>query len=207
MAAKTENEVKQDAKKRLMVAQDPIEKIRLQCLARGTNGIKGLAKMFQIYDDDGNKKLDYKEFQKGLHDYGVKMSQEETAAIYKSLDKDNSGSIDFDEFLVAVRPPMSAARQKIILEAFKMLDKNGSGTIDATDLKNVYNVKNNPKFLSGEMTEEQVFRQFLAHFEIGDHVDGNVTKEEFINYYAGVSASIDSDIYFDLMMRTAWKIK
>ncbi|KAG1700921.1 Calcyphosin-like protein [Nymphon striatum] len=33
-----------------------------------------------------------------------------------------------------------------------------------------------------------------------------VTKSEFINYYAGVSASIDNDAYYDLMMRTSWKI-
>jgi hypothetical protein len=36
--------------------------------------------------------------------------------------------------------------------------------------------------------------------------DGLVTYEEFEDYYKEVSASIDGDDYFELMIRNAWRI-
>jgi len=185
---------------------DPVEKLRLQCLARGASGIKGLSRTFKIMDDDGNRSLDMSEFKKGLHDYGADVTKKEAQAMFEAFDQDGSGSIDFDEFLIALRPPLSRARNKLILLAFQKLDKTADGQVTQEDLKGVYDVRHHKKFKSGEYTEEQVFREFLASFETPGDADGIVTYEEFYNYYCGVSASIDKDVYFDVMMRNAWKL-
>ncbi|XP_050400193.2 calcyphosin-like protein isoform X2 [Patella vulgata] len=204
---RTNKEMKMKAQKEYAKATDPVEKLRLACLSRGANGIKGLARTFKIMDDDESRSLDMKEFKKGIHDYGLTEMQDDVIQeVFQIFDKDGSGSIDFDEFLVHLRPPMNNMRKSLIHQAFNKLDKTGDGLITVEDLKGVYNVKKHPKYLNGEWSEDQCLGEFLKTFD-SQEKDGKITKDEFQNYYGGVSASIDNDAYFDLMMRTAYKLQ
>ena len=51
-----------------------------------------------------------------------------------------------------------------------------------------------------------LFTLVVANFDDPQNKDDTVTKEEFFSYYAGISASIDNDAYFALMMENAWKL-
>ncbi|XP_037050940.1 calcyphosin-like protein isoform X1 [Bradysia coprophila] len=184
----------------------PIEKLRLLCLARGATGIYGLGRAFRRMDDDGNKQLSLEEFIKGLDDTGMDCSVEESTDIFNEFDADGSGSIDMTEFLIQLRPPMNQARISVIEQCFKKLDKTGDGVVTIDDLKNVYSVKHHPLYVSGEATEETILKKFLSTFEEGGDVDAKVTHEEFLNYYSGISASIDHDGYFDLLLRQSYKL-
>lgn len=50
--------------------------------------------------------------------------------------------------------------------------------------------------------------EFLSTFEQhkSQNPDGKVTPEEFNEYYANVSASIDDDAYFTQMMNSSWNL-
>jgi Ca2+-binding EF-hand superfamily protein len=184
----------------------PVDKLRSACLQRGANGIHSIGRTFRVIDDNGSRSLDRQELNKGLQDFGLRMSRSEVDELFAALDKDHSGSISFDEFLQALRPPMSKARLDVIGQAFRKLDKTGDGQITVDDLRLAYDVTHYPKYRSGEKSRDQILKEFLDIFQTGGNMDDIVTKEEFVNYYSGVSASIDDDQYFVQMMKKAWKL-
>eukprot|EP00750_Incisomonas_marina_P027936 INCI6289.1.p2 GENE.INCI6289.1~~INCI6289.1.p2 ORF type:complete len:121 (-),score=33.63 INCI6289.1:78-440(-) len=56
------------------------------------------------------------------------------------------------------------------------------------------------------MTPEECLADFAQQWDDENAPDGKITPKEFLEYYKDVSASIDRDDYFELMMRNAWHI-
>ena len=78
--------------------------------------------------------------------------------------------------------------------------------MELDDIKGVYNAKNHPDVKAGKKTEDEVLYEFLDTFESHhatykeDSRDHRIVFNEFLEYYSHVSASIDDDRYFELMM-------
>jgi calcyphosin len=71
---------------------------------------------------------------------------------------------------------LNPRRQALVDKAFLKFDKDGNGSIQAADIKGVYNTKMHPKVKSGQMTEAQVFAEFLSSF--GDvNKDGSISRQ------------------------------
>ena len=192
--------------------EDLVERLRTKLASRGARGIIGLGKQFRIMDDNNSRSLDLYEFTKAVKDYMLGFSDGEIKTLFNYFDVDRSGSVDYDEFIRSLRGPMNPARRKLVAQAYNKLDKDGSGYIDINDIKGVYSAKTHPDVLSGKKTEEQILLEFLETFETHHSLRNNgapdhvVTKEEFEEYYNNISASVDNDQYFELMMNNAWKI-
>ena len=84
-------------------------------------------------------------------------------------------------------------------KAFLAFDKTCDGVIDAEDLKGRFSVEKHPKFQSGEMTQDEIFMEFLSNFN-DKNGDGKIDRKEWNDYYSAVSADIDNDDYFVLMI-------
>jgi Ca2+-binding EF-hand superfamily protein len=216
--AQTKTQVKggrqsnEPSKKQNEEGSNPIvDKFRQKLASRGGRGIIGLARQFKIFDDNNNKSLEYDEFTKACKDFKVDLSANEMRIVFQTFDRDNSGLIDYDEFLRALRGDLNERRKRLVLQVYDKLDIDKSGIIDINDIKYTYNVKNHPDVRSGKKSEEDVYGEFLETFETHHNInkgtrDKRVTKEEFLEYYANISMSIDNDDYFELMIVNAWKL-
>eukprot|EP00658_Telonema_sp_P-2_P018860 TRINITY_DN17385_c0_g1_i1.p1 TRINITY_DN17385_c0_g1~~TRINITY_DN17385_c0_g1_i1.p1 ORF type:complete len:462 (-),score=119.44 TRINITY_DN17385_c0_g1_i1:128-1513(-) len=170
---------------------------------------RGLGDVYKRQDKDKSDSLELPEFKKGLALMQLGLAPHEELELFNWLDHDGNQSVSYTEFLAGLRGPMAGIRRSWIHAAFNKLDADGSGVVNLDDLRGVYDATNHPKVLRKEMTEEQVLLEFLDTFgdnSVRGNSDGQVTLQEFSEYYANVGASIESDEFFGEMMRAAWKL-
>lgn len=105
VSAQSRNEqlMKEKAARQAAVTKDPIEKVRLLCLQRGTTGILALGRTFRIMDDNRSGDLSFQEFRNGLTDMGLAIDDVGFQELFSLFDKDGSGAIKYDEFLRVIR--------------------------------------------------------------------------------------------------------
>lgn len=192
---------------RKLKAEKGLDVIRAALAKRsgGQNSLKSLIRQFKIMDDNSSGTLSYEEAKFGLADFGIELTDEQLSSVFSEVDGDGSGQISLQEFNLAVMGKLNTKRKALIGEAFKVLDQTGDGKVDMEDLVGTFNAKSHPDVASGKRSEEDVMLDFMGQWDTLEK-DGIVTREEFEEYYKGISCLIDSDDYFELMITNAWHI-
>lgn len=204
----------QNTNTKFVANEDLIERVRTRIKERGARGILNLGKSFKIMDDDRSGYLDNAEFAKALKSYRISNDNMEIQAIFEVFDPDNNGEIVYDEFLREIMGPMNRRREALVKKAFAVIDCDQSGVLDLNDVRKRYNAKKHPDVISGKQTEDDILYEFLDTFEQAYSIrhgdsksrDRSVNMDEWIEYYQNISASIDNDDYFDLMMTNTWNL-
>ena len=112
----------------------------------------------------------------------------------------------FDDFLYSIRGAPNKERQGVIDLVYSKFDKNKTGRAETSELRKVFNCVKHPKYLMGDYSEDQIFYLYLKNFS-NERMVTHVSKREWDDYYAGVSAVIDDDTHFIKIMKNQFKVE
>lgn len=122
---------------------------------------------------DSESKITISDLCQILQYYSIYLTKEEINALCSCLDKNNEKKVNIDDFLIAVRGKPNCERQSCIDFVFNKFDKSRTGFAEASELRKVFNCVKHPRYLSGELNEDQIFYLYLKNFS--DEQKSNVS--------------------------------
>eukprot|EP00996_Jenningsia_fusiforme_P004374 NODE_5189_length_707_cov_25.279635_g4821_i0.p1 GENE.NODE_5189_length_707_cov_25.279635_g4821_i0~~NODE_5189_length_707_cov_25.279635_g4821_i0.p1 ORF type:complete len:188 (+),score=34.28 NODE_5189_length_707_cov_25.279635_g4821_i0:83-565(+) len=99
---------------------------------------------------------------------------------------------------------MSPYRQSLVYHVYDLLDQNSDDVVSFDKIKATFDVHSHPEVLSKEKTAQEAMIDFLKGWD--KNGDNEISREEFADYYADISAAIDEDEEFETMLRNTWHV-
>lgn len=184
---------------------DVAARIRSSLVRRGANSLVEMGRSFRQLERRRTGSVTLEDFSRACSMYGIKLSEQELNAIFGFYDRDRSGLIRVDDVMWGLRGDMPDRRRETVQRAFAKLDAGGIGSITIEDVALCYNPRENPDVVAGKITERQALKDFLDSFDSID-VDGRISLDEFLTYYASVSALVEDDSFFNLLLFSTWQL-
>lgn len=169
--------------------------------------------MWNIIDKEDKGAITLEEFISYIKDLRIDLTNEQVILLFTLFNRDKDGNVLYVDFIRAFQGQMSSKRQELVSNAFDFLDKEKVGYINFDDLVALYDSKNHPFVIRGKLTTKAAHEDFVNSLkdyhlsEVGESGDLKVTKNEFIDYYTSVSATITMDTDFELIINNWWNIK
>ena len=121
-------------------------------------------------------------------------------------------TFSFSKLIELIKDEMNEVRKNIVINAFNhictTLNKS-SDSITLNDLKELFKPEMHPEVLNQRRTPNDIYIQFTETLEIYgelNNIINNITLEQFIDYYSGISPSIYNDTYFEHIINNVWQI-
>ncbi|KAF2295922.1 hypothetical protein GH714_010767 [Hevea brasiliensis] len=97
-----------------------------------------LARVFQMFDRNGDGRITKKELNDSLENLGIFIPDLELTQMIQNIDVNGDGCVDIDEFGALYQSIMDERdEEEDMKEAFNVFDQNGDGYISVDELRSV----------------------------------------------------------------------
>ena len=159
-----------------------------------------------------NNKINLKDLIEIFKDMKLDLTEKDVKNFFIILDYDQMNFLNINDIINIIKGKMSQERRLFVLNKFNEIDKRQKGEINVNFMKILYknNAKYHPDVVKGTKKEEDVYNQFRLTLEIfldiNKILNDIVSKDQFVDYYSGISASIPDDNYFQNILNAIWDL-
>ena len=174
------------------------------------NGITLYTFIKNLKNRQSNNSISIKELNNIFKEMRLNFVLNDLQTLFNVLNRNqNNNYISLDKLINLIKGNLDERRKLYIIGIFSNLDTEKTGEVSISLLKNIYNCKHHPDVLNGTKTEEEVYKQFCdsldLYCEINDiKKNGNLSFENFVDYYSGISSCIPDEVYFEDMLKEVW---
>ena len=146
-----------------------------------------------------------------LQSIGVFYTQNELQKLFCALGCEDitTNTFSFSKMIEIIKDEMNDSRKNIVTNVFNNLAKNGN-TISLNTLKQSFKPEKHPAVLNKRRNSNDIYIQFSESLDIFanlNNISNDITLEQFIDFYSGISSSILDDNYFNLVINNVWSEK
>ena len=139
----------------------------------------------------------------------INIPYDELKIIFNYANKNDSDIISTDQLISIIKGNLDEQRKLYIDEIFSNIDSEQTKKISIELLKNTFNAKRHPEVINGTKSQEEILEQFCYSLDLYCDINsipknGELSYENFVDYYSCISASIPDEVYFEDMINGVW---
>ena len=163
---------------------------------------------FYTSNEDNKDLLSISKLNLILKESNLNFTPKELQNLFCIIDFNDTGYISINKFLKVIKGNLNDFRKKLLSNIFNtQIDIHKNGIISIYYFKRLYNAKNHPDIINNRMNESEAMTQFTYTFDIFCKlykILRDLNREQFIQYYEGISPSIPDDFYFKEIINRVW---